>query len=115
MLNEREACKSYCIFHHACQDLALKNGTGEKVLGVGDASGMFPIDSNTKDYDAAMLDRFDTLAKPYGFNNGHSVTVSQKFLLLAENAGTLTAEGARLLDYHAWRTGSRNSGMSAGR
>lgn len=34
----------------------------------GDASGMFPIDSNTKDYDAAMLDKFDALAEPYGFD-----------------------------------------------
>ena len=35
--------------------------TGRKVLGVGDASGMFPIDSTTGSYDAAMLDKFDAL------------------------------------------------------
>ena len=40
----------------------------DRVLGVGDASGMFPIDSNTKDYDATMLDKFDALAEPYGFD-----------------------------------------------
>ena len=33
--------------------------TGERALGVGEASGMFPIDSRTNDYDAAMLEKFD--------------------------------------------------------
>lgn len=67
------------------------------MLGVGDASGMFPIDSNTKDYDAAMLDKFDALAEPYGF--GWSLRdILPKVLVAGENAGTLTAEGARLLD-----------------
>ena len=37
--------------------------TGEKVMGVGEASGMFPIDSKTRDYDAAMLDKFAALDK----------------------------------------------------
>ena len=71
--------------------------TGEKVLGVGDASGMFPIDSNTKDYDAAMLDKFDALAEPYGFDWSLR-DILPKVLVAGENAGTLTAEGARLLD-----------------
>ena len=35
--------------------------TGEKVLGVGDASGVFPIDSNTVDYDEGMLNKFNEL------------------------------------------------------
>ena len=35
--------------------------TGRKVLGVGDASGMFPIDSATRDYDAELLGRYDGL------------------------------------------------------
>ena len=35
--------------------------TGKKVLGVGDASGMFPIDTDTKDYYARMLEQFDEL------------------------------------------------------
>ena len=71
--------------------------TGQKVLGVGDASGMFPIDSNTKDYDAAMLDKFDALAEPYGFDWSLR-DILPKVLVAGENAGTLTAEGARLLD-----------------
>ena len=35
--------------------------TGERVLGIGDASGMFPIDSTSMDYDRAMEDKFDAL------------------------------------------------------
>ena len=35
--------------------------TGRKVLGVGDASGMFPIDIHTGDYDQAMIQKFDKL------------------------------------------------------
>ena len=42
--------------------------TGEKVLGVGDASGMFPIDSEALSYDAAMLDKFGALTEKYGFD-----------------------------------------------
>ena len=40
--------------------------TGEKVLGIGDASGMFPIDIGTGGYDATMLARFDRLAAEAG-------------------------------------------------
>ena len=42
--------------------------TGEKVIGVGDASGMFPIDPKTKSYDAVMLDKFAELIKGKGFD-----------------------------------------------
>ncbi len=38
--------------------------TGEKVLGVGDASGMFPIDPKTKQYDAVMMDKFERRRRP---------------------------------------------------
>mgnify|MGYP000106926329 CR=1 FL=1 len=41
--------------------------TGEKVLGVGDASGMFPIDSTTRNWNKEMLAKFDELVAPYGF------------------------------------------------
>src|SRR3954468_14967528 len=40
--------------------------TGEKVLGIGDASGMFPIDDDTRGYSAPMLARFDQLAAEAG-------------------------------------------------
>ena len=42
--------------------------TGEKVLGVGDASGMIPVDPKTKTYDAVMVDKFNKLIAPKGFN-----------------------------------------------
>ena len=41
--------------------------TGRKVLGVGDASGMFPIDPATKDYIPEMIEKFDALVAPKGF------------------------------------------------
>ncbi len=112
MLNKEEHVKDIAFFTTLAGFIHWKL-TGEKVLGVGDASGMFPIDSNTKDYDAAMLDKFDALAEPYGF--GWSLRdILPKVLVAGENAGTLTAEGAKASRYR-WRTGSRNSGMSAGR
>ena len=71
--------------------------TGEKVLGVGDASGMFPIDIKTKDYDAAMIEKFDKLVAdkkyPWALRD-----ILPKILLAGDRAGTLTAEGAKLLD-----------------
>ena len=71
--------------------------TGEKVLGVGDASGMFPIDTKTGNYDENMLAKFDELAK------STKLAVSLKDILpkvlnAGDNAGTLTKEGAALLD-----------------
>ena len=71
--------------------------TGCKVMGVGEASGMFPIDSTTGDYDAKMLDQFDELIKGEGF--GWKIRdILPKVLTAGEIAGTLTAEGAKLLD-----------------
>ncbi len=66
--------------------------SGEKVIGIGDASGMFPIDSSTKDYDAKMLEQFRVLS---GIDLR---TVFPKVLVAGENAGTLTKEGALFLD-----------------
>ena len=71
--------------------------TGEKVLGVGDASGMFPIDPETKTYDAAMVKKFDELVaeKNYPWKLEE---ILPRVLVAGENAGTLTEEGAKLLD-----------------
>jgi sugar (pentulose or hexulose) kinase len=71
--------------------------TGRRVLGVGDASGMFPIDSATGDYDADLLSRYDALAA------GRLPVPAVRDLLpevlsAGEAAGDLTAEGAALLD-----------------
>jgi len=71
--------------------------TGAKVLGVGDASGMIPIDSKTGNYDASMVKKFDKLIEPKGFAWKLS-DILPKVLSAGENAGVLTDEGARRLD-----------------
>lgn len=71
--------------------------TGKKTLGVGDASGMFPIDPNTKDYDQTMVDKFDALVADKNF--GWKLRdILPEVLVAGENAGALTAEGAKRLD-----------------
>ena len=71
--------------------------TGKRVLGIGDASGMLPIDSDTNDYDASMVEKFDKLiaSKDIGWK---ILDILPKVLLAGENAGTLTEQGALLLD-----------------
>ncbi|MBS6160324.1 MAG: FGGY-family carbohydrate kinase [Firmicutes bacterium] len=71
--------------------------TGEKVLGVGEGSGMFPIDMEIKGYDKKCLVAFDELAAPYGFP-WKLEEILPKVLLAGEEAGRLTEEGAKLLD-----------------
>ncbi len=71
--------------------------TGQKVIGVGDAAGMFPIDSDTMTYNQKYLEQFNTLLAeeklPYKLE-----ALLPKVLVAGENAGTLTEEGAKLLD-----------------
>ncbi|MBQ8184003.1 MAG: FGGY-family carbohydrate kinase [Clostridia bacterium] len=69
--------------------------TGEKVLGIGEASGMFPMDGNN--YSEAMLDKFDALVADKGYPWKIREILPQ-VLVAGENAGALTAEGAKLLD-----------------
>lgn len=71
--------------------------TGCKVVGVGEASGMFPVDMNTKDYNAAMIAQFNERIASEGFP-WKLPDVLPKTLLAGENAGALTEEGAKLLD-----------------
>ncbi|MDE5915660.1 MAG: ATPase, partial [Duncaniella sp.] len=71
--------------------------TGEKVLGVGDASGMLPIDPATKDYSAEMVEKFDNLVAPKGFP-WKLLDIMPKVLVAGEKSGCLTAEGAMRLD-----------------
>ena len=71
--------------------------TGEKVLGVGEASGMFPIDAKTRDYNRKMLAQFDALPA-VGKYTWKLEEILPKVLVAGENAGTLTEEGAKLLD-----------------
>ena len=71
--------------------------TGKKVLGVGDASGMFPIDPTTKTYEAEFLKQFDALdeiaEQPWKIED-----LLPTPLVAGTSAGELTAEGAKLLD-----------------
>ena len=79
--------------------------TGKKVIGIGEASGMFPVDPETKQYNAKMLEQFNELVKgkvPFKVED-----VLPKILLAGEDAGYLTAEGAKLLD----PTGNLKSGI----
>lgn len=71
--------------------------TGRKVLGVGDASGVFPIDSATLDYDARMLAAYDGLVAPRGLP-WKLRDILPEVLPAGSDAGALTEEGARLLD-----------------
>ena len=71
--------------------------TGEKVLGVGDAAGMFPIDSAINDWDAAKLDLYDGLIADRGYP-WKLRDILPKVLAAGEPAGTLTGDGARFLD-----------------
>ncbi len=71
--------------------------TGERVLGIGDASGMFPIDSSRKDYNEGFIKKFEDkiAASGYTFKLRE---IFPKVLSAGDTAGTLTAEGAKLLD-----------------
>lgn len=71
--------------------------TGEKVLGVGDASGMLPVDPKTKNYSARMVEQFDAIIKPYGFE-WTLEDILPKSLNAGEAAGYLSVEGAKKLD-----------------
>lgn len=71
--------------------------TEEKVLGIGEASGMFPIDSEAKDFDGKMIAQFNELIAPKGFP-WKLEDILPKVLCAGEKAGSLTPEGAKLLD-----------------
>lgn len=71
--------------------------TGQKVVGVGEASGMFPIDSKTHDYDKGMLEKFNRVLKAENIA-WKLEDILPKVLVAGEGAGVLTEAGARLLD-----------------
>ena len=80
--------------------------TGEKVLGIGDASGMLPIDPTTHNYSAEMVAKFDKLIAPKEYS-WKLEDIFPKVLAAGENAGYLTEEGAAFLD----ETGNLESGI----
>ncbi len=71
--------------------------TGQKVLGVGEASGMFPIDSKTNDYDERRIKLFNERLKAEKIL-WKLQDILPKVLVAGDAAGVLTEEGARLLD-----------------
>lgn len=71
--------------------------TGKKVLGIGDASGMFPIDVEKKDFDERMIGQFDAQVADKNFP-WKLREIMPKVLVAGEDAGVLTEEGAKLLD-----------------
>ena len=71
--------------------------TGQKVLGVGDASGMMPVDASTKDFDNGLIAAFEKRVAPKGYP-WKLREILPKVLLAGQPAGVLTEEGARCLD-----------------
>ncbi len=71
--------------------------TGEKVLGIGDASGMFPVDINTKDYHQKMIELLEAKLTEKSLNINLRAILPQ-VLVAGETAGKLTDTGAKLLD-----------------
>lgn len=71
--------------------------TGQKVLGIGEASGMFPIDSKTNDYDGHKIELFNELLKAENIT-WKLEDILPKVVIAGDAAGVLTEEGARLLD-----------------
>ncbi|TCD53789.1 ATPase [Alloscardovia theropitheci] len=71
--------------------------TGEKVLGIGDASGMFPIDPHTHQYEEELLRKFESLpevsSQPWSIRE-----ILPQVLVAGQEAGVLTDKGAKLLD-----------------
>lgn len=80
--------------------------TGKSVLGVGEASGMFPIDIHTKKFDKQKIAQFDQLVahKNYSWELND---ILPEVLVAGEKAGMLTEEGAKLLD----NSGQLNAGI----
>ncbi len=80
--------------------------TGKRVIGIGDAAGMFPIDSDTHNYHGEMADKFNKLIAPYGYS-WKLEDIFPEVLVAGEQAGTLTEEGAAFLD----ETGNLQAGI----
>lgn len=96
ILNKEEHVKDVAFFTTLAGYIHWKL-TGKKVLGVGEASGMFPIDLQTKKFDQTKVDIFNRLIA----DNKFSWTLNDilpEVLVAGQNAGILTQEGAKLLD-----------------
>jgi sugar (pentulose or hexulose) kinase len=94
MLRNEDHVKEITSMHTLASYVHYKL-TGQRVIGIGEASGMFPIDSTSNDYDSKMLSDFETLSADMPWN---IKDILPKVLCAGENAGALTGEGALLLD-----------------
>lgn len=96
MLNKEEHVKDVKFFTTLAGYIHWKL-TGKKVLGVGEASGMFPINSTTCTYDAKMVEQFDELVAGKGYDI-KLLDIIPEVITAGDGAGVLTDEGAKLLD-----------------
>lgn len=96
MLNEEEHVKEVSFVTTLAGYIHWRL-TGKKVLGIGEASGVFPIDSQQRDYRQDMVDKFDDLAKEMGYSWKFREIFPQ-VMVAGQEAGRLTEDGARLLD-----------------
>ena len=69
--------------------------SGKRIVGIGEASGMFPVNCDSKKYDAEMVESFNALVSDQGWD---ILKMLPEIALAGEKAGFLTEEGARLLD-----------------
>jgi len=96
ILNEEEHVKDIAFLTTLAGYVHWKM-TEKKVVGIGEASGMFPVDTKTNDFDKCMINKFDKLIE----NKNYLWTLTEifpKVLVAGENAGILTEEGSKLLD-----------------
>ena len=103
MLNKEEHINSVRSIYTLAAFVHYKL-TGKRVIGIGEASGMFPIDSTVKKYDETMLQKFEELSKEYDWNIRE---ILPEILVAGDSAGYLTKEGALFLD----PTGEFESGI----
>lgn len=96
ILNNEKHVKDICFLTTLAGYVHWKL-TGKKVLGIGDASGVFPIDIEKKNYHAKMLKQFDDLIADKGYT-WKLEDVLPKVLAAGDNAGYLTEAGAKLMD-----------------
>lgn len=96
ILNEEEHVKDITFLTTLAGYIHWKL-TGKKVLGIGEASGVFPIDIERKDFNSVMIQKFNELISERDFA-WKLEEVLPKVLVAGEEAGVLTEEGAKLLD-----------------
>lgn len=105
ILNQEDHVKDVAFFTTLAGYVHWKL-TGRKVLGIGEASGMFPIDVKKKDFNQNMIAQFDELVADRGYS-WKLGSLLPKVLTAGEDAGVLSEEGAKLLDV----TGTLKAGI----